>query len=419
MKRIIVLVLLVLSIIPIFASKLVKVDFVDDFGDPTGKYYLCFDSDLSGTYKTSSVSNGKLKWNVIIEPTEGAMAFIIKEDGKSKDITTGGYSGCYNSHKVSFKNEKGEVYTQYCGVDRSFDYVSNLLGVYDGSGAFYEIWDCRTYLISNKKVKISIKSKYGTYSLGAVDFSDLEELCYDKSDYQEAVSLFEAGKYYQAWKEFEEYRLNNPKGFEYFKAYEPFYKCCEKIGKYAIGMTGPAGGYIFYDCDADNDSGNADGLISSECGWRYLEAAPEDLSTTYPFGYYRPDGKTNTRVGTVERIGRGKSNTEALVSSMGDEAYISASYDTTGSYAALECYNYSIESEGKIYDDWFLPSKEELNLMYMNLCKKGLENFQSSLYWSSSEYSSGSAWRQSFNNGGQSNNNRDYDDYVRPIRAFL
>ena len=359
MKRLFILVLIVISVASVFASELIKVDELDDFGDPTGGSYITFDNDLSGTYKTSSVSNGILKWNMIIDCETGRITFIIKEKGKNADITTGG-RGSSNSHQISFKNGNNEVYTKRGSLIKSQDYVWNALEI---SG-----WDCRAYLVSNKELKIVIKSDYGSYSLGSVKFDKLKTII-------------------------------NGESLDYH-----------------VGMIGPAGGYIFYDCDADNNSGNADGLVSSECGWRYLETAPEDLSTRYPFGYYRPDGKTNTKIGTVERIGRGKSNTEALVSSMGDEVYM---YDTRGSYAAFECYNYSIESGGKIYDDWFLPSKEELNLVYINLHKKGAGNFQSALYWSSSEYSSNHAWVQYFDNGYQDDDIRYYYNFVRPIRAFM
>ncbi|MBR2281558.1 MAG: hypothetical protein IJ863_02930, partial [Spirochaetales bacterium] len=44
-----------------------------------------------------------------------------------------------------------------------------------------------------------------------------------------------------------------------------------------IGSYGPAGGRVFYDCDADNTEEDPDGednLKSDVCGWRYLEAAP-------------------------------------------------------------------------------------------------------------------------------------------------
>ena len=49
--------------------------------------------------------------------------------------------------------------------------------------------------------------------------------------------------------------------------------CDDSLEKttYQVGDIGPAGGIIFYDCDADNDMGNPDGLDSSICGWRYLK----------------------------------------------------------------------------------------------------------------------------------------------------
>jgi hypothetical protein len=190
---------------------------------------------------------------------------------------------------------------------------------------------------------------------------------------------------------------------------------CKDCG---IWEKGPSGGYVFYDCDADNDSGNSDGLISTECGWRFLEAAPESLSSTYPFGYYRTSSSgSNLTVGTDTAIGTGKTNTETLVKTMGETAYTSSSGTTKGIYAAKACADYSITVDGVVYDDWFLPSKNELNLMYTNLNKKGVGSFAYG-YWSSSEYSDSYAWRQYFGSGSQNDGSRDYFYYVRPVRAF-
>ena len=70
------------------------------------------------------------------------------------------------------------------------------------------------------------------------------------------------------------------------------------------------------------------------------------------------------------------------------------------------------------YDDWFLPSKDELNLMYNNLHKKGLGCFGSFSFWSSSEYYSKYAWRQYFVTGYQYNFDKNFNNMVRAVRAF-
>ena len=64
--------------------------------------------------------------------------------------------------------------------------------------------------------------------------------------------------------------------------------------------------------------------------------------------------------------------------------------------AALMCDNYVLNS----YTDWFLPSINELNLMYMNLRDNGcLGGFKSAYYWSSFERSVCEAWGISFARG--------------------
>jgi hypothetical protein len=70
------------------------------------------------------------------------------------------------------------------------------------------------------------------------------------------------------------------------------------------------------------------------------------------------------------------------------------------------------------YSDWFLPSKDELNKMYLNLKSKGLGGFSVRNYWSSTEYDFKNAWTQSFLVGQQILNSKDLPCSVRAIRAF-
>jgi hypothetical protein len=68
------------------------------------------------------------------------------------------------------------------------------------------------------------------------------------------------------------------------------------------------------------------------------------------------------------------------------------------------------------YDDWFLPSKDELNLLYQQ--KDVVGGFASVGYWSSSEYLSDGGWVQSFDSGGQYGSIKVAPGRMRAIRAF-
>lgn len=120
---------------------------------------------------------------------------------------------------------------------------------------------------------------------------------------------------------------------------------------FAIGDTGPAGGIIFYDKGSYSDD------------WRFLEAAPSDQGT----GVQWYNG-TSMMIGTLIGYGTGLSNTMAISAAQG-----------SGAYAARLCFD--LELGG--YDDWFLPSKDEIN--FMALQRTAIGGFLTDYYWSSSE----------------------------------
>lgn len=76
--------------------------------------------------------------------------------------------------------------------------------------------------------------------------------------------------------------------------------------------------------------------------------------------------------------------------------------------------------------DWYLPSIQELNMLWNNYYTvarvlsqiSGAAQLSNSFYWSSSEDSSYDAWYFSFDSGYPSNSNKDYTAYVRAVRAF-
>jgi hypothetical protein len=156
---------------------------------------------------------------------------------------------------------------------------------------------------------------------------------------------------------------------------------------YVIGDT-YQGGIIFY-------------VIGTYPNQHGLVCAPTNQSTGIKWwnGSYESISATGSAVGT------GQANTTAIVAALGD-----------GSYAAKLCDDLDLNG----YSDWFLPSLDELELMYTNLKVNNIGGFNSVRYWSS--YNDGfyhDAWVFDFNYGhilyvmGENTTN-----YVRAVRAF-
>ena len=68
------------------------------------------------------------------------------------------------------------------------------------------------------------------------------------------------------------------------------------------------------------------------------------------------------------------------------------------------------------YTDWFLPAKDQLNLLYLQ--KNIVGGLSTYYYWSSTESASTSSWSQYFIDGSQGNSSKSNGFLVRAIRAF-
>ena len=207
-----------------------------------------------------------------------------------------------------------------------------------------------------------------------------------------------------------------------------------------LHIVGPAGGFVFFDKGKTSD------------GWRFLEAAPADLrvingvptidsnvegyssaSTGYEFGFYRTEDngsnlyvngdttfKSSNCTGTT--IGTGKNNTQLLVAAMGEQAYsLESGPDKTGDYAARLCDIFEYSVNEVVYDDWFLPSADELNLIYENLMSAGIGDFSGKHHWSSSEQTTNANGALYFDDvvaGSVTISSRRSYHCVRAVRAF-
>jgi hypothetical protein len=183
-------------------------------------------------------------------------------------------------------------------------------------------------------------------------------------------------------------------------------------GSLNLGDTGPGGGKIFYKSVLGftyyTSPEDETGVIA-----HYLEAASQDIS---PNVWWATMYNSQTNItGTVQAVGSGRRNTLRILAM------------DTGAPAALACKNLNQGDK----NDWFLPSREELNWLYRNRTSVG--NLGTGHYWSSSQgrvyTGTGSsqyrfAWTQYFGSGDQNDSAGKYDSQstsitsVRPIRAF-
>ena len=183
-----------------------------------------------------------------------------------------------------------------------------------------------------------------------------------------------------------------------------------------VGDIGPGGGIVFYDAGSDQPWG------------RYLEVAPvacEAQKIPWRIGkkmvYMAMNGQSaaNLRL-LAKRVGMGEINTGILTQTFG----------ANGPYAAK--FAEDLVCGGR--DDWFLPSKDELDLVYNNIAQNRvggqdtpLGSFNKGYYWTSTDYNNATAWTQYFMDGQQfdrvqtlfGNLKPPANPFrVRPIRAF-
>lgn len=145
--------------------------------------------------------------------------------------------------------------------------------------------------------------------------------------------------------------------------------------------------YVLQSGDPGYDANVPHGLI----------AASSDQSTGIKW-----NNGTNTITGAIATaLGTGNANTNTIVANQG-----------AGSYAAQLCADLVFGG----YSDWYLPSKDELNILCLNNLEIG--GFMGSYYWTSSEADQNYVWIQVGNGVMQTVNTKPNGFRVRAIRSF-
>ena len=171
---------------------------------------------------------------------------------------------------------------------------------------------------------------------------------------------------------------------------------------YVPGDWGPGGGWISYDLASDVED-------YATWSWRYMEAAPNNWKNsdgTDPWIVW--SNVVATLIGiNNDAIGEGQANTAAIIGQAGHTKS-----------AAKTCSDLVLNG----MSDWFLPSLQELNLIYINLHAYQVGGFSSATYWPSTENNSTTACGINFSTGGvwykTKGSNSSTIGLVRPVRKF-
>ncbi|MDO9254725.1 MAG: DUF1566 domain-containing protein [Bacteroidales bacterium] len=151
--------------------------------------------------------------------------------------------------------------------------------------------------------------------------------------------------------------------------------------------------YLLQSDDPGFDVNTTHGLIATD--------SDQDYGTNWGCPTTALSGADGTAIGT------GNQNTLDIIAGCATEGII-----------ARLCADLSLNG----FSDWYLPSKDELNKLYINMAAIG--NFDTSswgLYWSSSEinfYTWTYAWIQKFSTGSQEYYYKTNSILTRPIRSF-
>jgi hypothetical protein len=174
---------------------------------------------------------------------------------------------------------------------------------------------------------------------------------------------------------------------------------CSEGGACVVGDTGPGGGIVFY----VHDSGTFACGASMELLCSYLEAAPTSGTNAWTDVQRAFSGTTDQWLLSNGALGYGYKNTTDFVAQ-----------NSTAGRAITSARAYRGPND---LSDWFLPSQEELQYLYVK--KDVVGGLQASLYKASSGCCSKRLSGVDFGTGAVSQHVFKSDaHYVRPIRAF-
>ena len=156
---------------------------------------------------------------------------------------------------------------------------------------------------------------------------------------------------------------------------------CSFLGTYTVGQTGPFNGLIAFAKDTYSE------------GWKYIEISTTDLPQ-------EEWGCTTAFIGLAnnDEIGTGLMNSIAIANyHQGINYFANPNLCSNLNNGTVTAKTALLSTPTQL--NWFLPSIEELQLLYTNLHLNGQGNFENAIYWSSTQVSENFAFGIDFTNG--------------------
>lgn len=318
------------------------------------------------TGKTTGKDTSKGKYYCVVEITDESLSFYYNEMRKLASEINSLYS---LTQRESNLRALDNYYTQIENYISEYDKYVLTLAVLNHTTGY------PTY--NNEITEVKINSNHKMILEKLID--QTVKSVNSSGDKSEEIAYLEQQLRNLIWVEEERNSFSND-----ISVFESIERVYDK--EYKIGDVGPAGGIIFYI--------NADDSMP----WKYLEAATKDLNGKFFFG-------KNAKLSTSTSIGSGEANSETINSK---------NNSSNGKTAATACLEYE---EGG-FTDWFLPSRDELEIMVKNIKKNSSANLKKDNYWSSSAFTTSFAYGYSMTKGKVNTDSMSSMCYVRPIRAF-
>jgi hypothetical protein len=144
-------------------------------------------------------------------------------------------------------------------------------------------------------------------------------------------------------------------------------------------------------------------------------------NTTTDWVEQHPNNEHNTTSVQNSRLKLGDHNSGGIIfylDQTGEHGKVCAAEDQNSNSNWIDANTSCNYSNLNGYNDWYLPTQDDLERMYQKLHKNGIGAFATTYYWSSSEYNSANVWIQSFNSGSQFVSSKSKIYHVRAVRTF-